>query len=96
MKIDGVIDAVRYTPGGAIRVVRSYERHGAVWSDLVLLDRTELVARLRKGQRFMTGERKEYLGSVFTTRAAVRFVGDHIVTDGQPASRDLLSGVSIF
>ncbi len=76
MKIDGVIEAVRYTPGGLISIVRTYERRGAVWSDHVLLGRQELVARLRNGKRFVTGERKEYLGSVFETGATVRYVDE--------------------
>jgi hypothetical protein len=96
MKIDGVIEAVRYTPGGLISVVRTYERRGAVWSDHILLGRTELVARLRNGKHFVTGERKEYLGSVFETAAPVHYVDDHIVTDGQSSARDLLAGVSVF
>ena len=95
-KIDGVIEAVRYTPGGEISVVRTYERHGAVWSDHILLKRTELVERLRKGKRFVTGERKAYLGSVFETGAAVRYMDEHIVSGGQAGARDLLSGVSVF
>ena len=49
-KIDGVIEAVRYTPGGMISVVRTYERRGAVWSDHIILDRTELIARLTTGK----------------------------------------------
>ena len=40
--IDGVIEAVRYSPDGAISVVRTYQRRGAVWSDHILLGRKEL------------------------------------------------------
>ena len=87
MKIDGVIEAVRYTPGGLISVVRTQCR-GAVWSDHILLGRTELVARLRNGKHFVTGERKEYLGSVFETAAPVHYVDDHIVTDGQSSGQE--------
>jgi hypothetical protein len=96
IKIDGVIEAVRYTPGGSISMVRTYERRGVVWSDHILLGRTELVERLRHGLRFVTGERKKYLGSLFETGSAIRYVDEHIITDGQPAVRDLLAGVSIF
>ena len=96
IKIDGVIEAVRYTPGGMISVVRTYERRGAVWSDHIILDRTELVARLASGKNFVTGQRKASLGSVFETGSAVHLSGEHIVSGTQSADRDLLVGVSIF
>jgi hypothetical protein len=95
-KIDGVIEAVRYTPRGEIVVVRAYERHGAVWSDHILLERKELGERLKNGKRFVTGERKVHLGSVFETGPVVRYVNEHIVTDGQAAAQDRLAGVSVF
>jgi hypothetical protein len=95
-KIDGIIEAVRYTSGGVLIVVRSYERHGAVWSDRILLDRKELVEQLKKGKRFVTGVRKAYLGSVFETGPAVHYSDEHIVTNGQTTGRDLLVGVSVF
>jgi len=95
-KLDGVIEAVRYTPGGKIAVVRAYERHGVVWSDHVLLERKELSQRLEQGKRFVVGERKLYLGSVFETGTAVRQMEGNIVTEGQTSGRDLLSGVPVF
>ena len=95
-KIDGVIEAVRYTPGGMISLVRTYERRGVVWSDYILIDRTELVARLAKGLHFVTGLRKEFLGSVFETGSEVHLAGEHIVSGAQSAAHDLLVGVSIF
>jgi hypothetical protein len=95
-KIDGVIEAVRYTPDGMISVVRSYERRGVVWSDHILLGRAELVARLTDGKNYVTGQRKEFLGSVFEIGLAVNYVGEHLISAGHSASRDLLVGVSIF
>ena len=95
-KMDGVIEAVRYTSEGRIMVVRAYERHGAVWSDWVLLDRQELLERLIQGKRFFTGKRKSYLGSVFNTGAIVHENHDNIVTNGQAGSQDMLSGVPVF
>jgi hypothetical protein len=95
-KVDAVIEAVRYAPDGSILMVRAYERRGLVWSDRQLLDRKGLLLRLKKGNRIVTGERKTYVGSVFETGAAVRMLDDHIVTDSQPATRDLLSGVGVF
>jgi hypothetical protein len=96
MKVDGIIEAVRYTPGGKIAVVRAYERHGVVWSDRILLGRQELSERLGQGKRFVIGERKIYLGSMFKTGTAVHQVQDYIVTEGQASTRDLLNGVPVF
>jgi hypothetical protein len=95
-KFDGVIEAVRYTPGGMISIVRTYERRGAVWSDYILLGRTELIARLTNGKHFVTGQRKALLGSLFETGSAVNYLGGHIVSGAQSAAHDLLVGVSIF
>ncbi len=95
-KLDGVIEAVRYAPGGKIATVRMYERHGVVWSDHILLDRKELADRLRQGRRLAVGERKSYLGSVFETGKAVCQVNGSIVTEGQAGPRDLLAGVPIY
>ena len=95
-KIDGIIEAVRYCPDGRIDMVRAYERRGAVWSDCILLDRKDLVERLARGIRFLTGERKTYLGSAFDTGMPIRKVNDDIVTGEQSGKRDLLAGVPVF
>ena len=95
-KLDGVIEAVRYTPGGKIAVVRMYERHGVVWSDHILVDREELSRRLEQGRRLAVGERLLYRGSVFNTGTLVRRVQGSIVTEGQSGARDLLAGVQLF
>ena len=95
-KIDGVIEAVRYSPDDKISVVLTYQRRGAVWSDHLLLDRAELVEQLKNGKNYVTGTRKNYLGSVFKTGSAVSLVNGHVVTGGQAALRDLLAGVSVF
>ncbi|HVM70205.1 MAG TPA: hypothetical protein VMT91_00490 [Anaerolineales bacterium] len=96
IKIDGVIEAVRYNSNGMISLVRSYERHGVVWSDDILLDRNALVACLKNGKKFVTGQRKAYYGSVFETGKTIQLVNESIVTSGQPAGKDHLAGVSIF
>jgi hypothetical protein len=95
-KLDGVIEAVRYTPTGKIIFVRAYERHGVVWSDQILLERKELSERLKQGKHFVLGERKFYIGSVFETGTAVHQVDDTILTEGQTCTHDLLTGVPVF
>jgi uncharacterized protein YjhX (UPF0386 family) len=96
MKLDGIIEAVHYTPGGKIALVRSYERHGVVWSDVTLLERKELVERLKQGKHFVTGKRKSYLGSVLQIGAAVQSRDDNIVTAGKTGEGDFLDGVPVF
>jgi hypothetical protein len=95
-KIDGVIEAVRYNSDGILIVARTYERHGAVWSDRILLGRNELIEQLKKGKRFVTGARRTYLGSVFETGSVVHYTDNHILSGDKADSRDLLAGVSIF
>jgi hypothetical protein len=95
-KLDGVIEAVHYTAGGKIAIIRAYERHGVVWSDRILLNRNELSERLMQGKRFVVGVRKNYLGSVFETGTRVYDVEGNIVTEGQTSAHDFLTGVPVF
>ncbi|SRR5581483_11933999 len=97
-KFDGVIEAVRYK-GGKIDVVRVYERRGATFSDRVLLDRKALLDRLKKGKRFVTGQRKELWASTFEIGKPVNLIGedDRQVVSTQPqAESDNLEGVPAF
>jgi hypothetical protein len=96
LKLDGVIEAVRYTTGGQIDVVRVFERHGTVWSDHILLNRKELSQRLNLGKHFVVGERKLYLGGVFQTGTAVYQINGNIMLQGQTGGHDLLTGVPAF
>ena len=91
-KFDGMIEAVRYGPNGEIVLVRAYERRGSTFSDHILIDRANLVARLKKGEKFVTGLRKEFLGSTFESAKTVRLDGNVIIT-GSNTSRDLLEEV---
>ncbi|MEZ0395812.1 MAG: hypothetical protein ABWK53_05205 [Anaerolineales bacterium] len=99
-KADGVVETVRYTEDGKIALVRLYERHGATWSDVVLIDRPELIRRLRQGRRIFAGRRKPYLGGVFETGARLVWLEQDgrqaVVTEGQTGERDWLAGVPIF
>ena len=94
MKFDGLIEAVRYTPEGRINIVRAYERRGATFSDCVILNRSSLVERLKKGQKFMTGVRTAYMGSTFKTGKYVQLNGDVINTSA--GSIDKLDEVPTF
>ncbi|NMC79593.1 MAG: hypothetical protein GYA59_09560 [Chloroflexi bacterium] len=99
-KFDGVIEAVRYTPEGQVGQVRIYERRGPTFSDRVLLTREQLVQRMKAGQRFVAGERKEFLASTFVVRAPVRLAGPkgkEVLVTTQPAGDgDDLHEVPLF
>src|SRR5512135_1014579 len=97
-KFDGVIEAVRYK-NGKIDVVRGYERRGATFSDRILLDRKTLLERLKRGKRFVTGQRKQYLASTFEVGKPVKVIGQdgkQVVTTLPNADHDELEGVPAF
>lgn len=94
-KFDGVIEAVRYKEDGKIDMVRAYERRGAAFSDRILLKRGQLVERLQKGEKFVTGERKELLAGTFECGKSVHLNGD-VVSTGDGTNHDLLEDVPIF
>ncbi len=90
-KLDGVIEAVRYTPDGKIDMVRAYERRGAIYSDYLLIRRAALVEKLKAGKRFTTGTRREFLASTFDVTAEIRYDSARDVISADPgAERDSL------
>lgn len=93
-KFDLVIEAVRYE-NGQIAQVRAYERRGATFSDRVLIDRADLVQRLEKGKKAVTGQRKEFMASTFELGKPIQTVGKFVSTRTD-ASRDELEGVPVF
>jgi hypothetical protein len=99
-KFDGVIEAVRYNPNGQIALVRAYVLRGVTYSDRVLLDRETLVERLKKGKKFITGQRKEFLGSTFDFGKPLKIVdknGGFLITTREDASqRDEVEGTPVF
>ena len=98
-KIDGVIEAVRYDKDGRILLVRAYERRGTAYSDRVLIDRAKLLEKLKKGQKFFTGQRKEYWAGTFELGKSVERLAFHdkefITTAGQ-SGRDMLENTPLF
>lgn len=98
-KFDGVIEAARYTRTGQIDFVRAYERRGFSFSDSVLLDRKTLLERLKARKRFITGQRKIYLGSTFDAGKDVNLVtrdGREFVSTRPEAAEDTLEGVPLI
>jgi hypothetical protein len=95
-RIDGVIEAVRYTPDGDIEFVRLYERQGSVWTDHFLLTRPALVKQLEAGKRLYTGQRIQYLGSKVDAQNPVSLANGKITSGKGNGGRDLLDGVPVF
>jgi hypothetical protein len=95
-KINAVIEAVRFSPGGKIELVRAYERRGPVWSDVQVLHRAELVDRLKHGQRICSGSRIKFLGNQFDTVELLRLENDRVISGMPQGSLDSLDGVPVF
>jgi hypothetical protein len=97
-KPDGVIEAVHYQDG-RIAAVRAYERRGPTYSDRTIIPRKDLLEKLKKGRKFVTGRRLEFLASTFETGASVEAVGrdgSEWISTRSNATRDELEGVPVF
>jgi hypothetical protein len=98
-KFDGVIEAVRYK-NGQITIVRAFERRGAAFSDRVLLDRRELLERLKKGKTYVVGKRKELLAGTFEVQEKPLQVleqnGREIISTRPEANHDELEQAPVF
>lgn len=99
VKFDGVIEAARYTPDGRLVMVRGYVRRGAAFSDHVLIDRETLVARLKNGKKYLTGQRTNLMAGTFQTSRQVRLAGSNgheVISTSAQTERDLLEEVPVF
>jgi hypothetical protein len=98
-KFDGVIEAVRYK-NGQIVVVRAFERRGAAFSDRVLIDRNDLLERLKKGQKYVIGQRREFLAGSFDVQEKPLRVleqnGKAIISTRPDADHDELEQAPVF
>jgi hypothetical protein len=80
-------------------MVRAYERRGSSFSDHLLIPRRELLERLKKGKKFVTGLRRELLASTFDSSRDVRVVsrdGKEFISTREAADRDDLEQVPLF
>ena len=97
---DGVVVAVRYSSQGEIERVRVFERHGFVFTDRMMMNRTDLVERLQNGKRFKTGARLLYQGNDFEIKEDINLVkknGSDVIIVGQTTSEhDTLGNLPIF
>jgi hypothetical protein len=97
-KFDGIVEAVRYKDGQIV-VVRAFERRGAAFSDRVLIERHELIDKLKKGKKFVTGKRKELMAGTFDQGKPLQIVsrdGKEVVSTRDGAEHDELEQVPVF
>ena len=97
-KFDGIIEAVHYK-NGQIVTVRAYERRGTSFSDRVLIERKDLLERIKSGKKFMTGTRKELWGGTFDEGKSVQLVqrdGKEFIATRDGANQDELEQVPVF
>ena len=99
-KIDYLIEAVRYSPDGAIDQVRLYERRGPSYSDRVITGRPQLIEYLTKKKKVATGRRIPQMASTFEVFDHIAFSGEkdhsriHLVD--QPVEHDTLGSLPLF
>ena len=97
-KFDGVIEAVHYK-NGQIVTVRVYERRGAAFSDRILIDRKDLLERIKSGKQFVVGARKEFLAGTFEESKPVQVVtrdGKELIVTRAGAEHDELESAPVF
>jgi hypothetical protein len=97
-KVDGVIEAVHYQNGQIVNV-RAYERRDSTFSDHILIDRKDLIERIKKGKKFLVGTRKELMASTFDLGKAVQVVtrnGKEILSTSADADHDELESSPVF
>ena len=99
-KADHVLIAVKYeSRGGELRVAKGFSRTGAVWSDLRLFDRPDLLRRLRAGEKVVTGSLADLEGD-YEVGPSIRLreldgPGAILLANGRDAARDDL-GLPLF
>jgi hypothetical protein len=97
-KFDGVIEAVHYKNGQIVNV-RAYERRGSAFSDRVLIDRKDLMERLKNGKQFVVGARKEFWAGTFDEAKTVQLVthaGKDFIATRAEAEHDELESAPVF
>lgn len=97
-KFDGVIEAVHYK-NGQIVMVRAYERRGSAFSDRVLIDRKDLLERIKDGKQFVIGVRKEFWAGTFDNAKAVQVIlhdGKEFIATRVEAEHDELESTPVF
>jgi hypothetical protein len=95
-KFDGVIEAVHYSPDGAVDWVRGYLRRGAIWSDRIILRRQDLIDEINGGRKMMLGQRVEFLAGTFEVTKPLLVKDGFLVTSDGSAKQDHLEGAPVL
>jgi hypothetical protein len=99
-KFDAILAAVRVGEDGQVQLARIFERYGVVFSDHFLVDRDDLIKRIKGGQKIQTGKRQYKMGSVFDTGEDVRVISSKgkevLVVGSGEAEKDHLQSVPRF
>ncbi len=99
-KFDGLIEAVRRTEDGEVDVARFFERRGPTWSDHMLINRDDLVKRVKKGEKFVVGERLTFMGGTFDVFSKVQLTSnggkEKLVTSKSPDTKIELQEAPLF
>lgn len=97
-KFDAIIEAVRYK-NGQITLVRAYEKRGAAFSDRILLDRKELLERMKSGKQLSTGARRELWANSFEEGKPIQLLnrdGKDVIATHEQAEHDELEQAPVF
>jgi len=97
--VDLVLVAARFAGDTSLLSwAQAYERRGPIWTDILLLDREQLISRLRAKKRVFTGRPRELSGD-FDVISPVRLMqaaGTSVLrADGRDAPGDDL-GLPLF
>lgn len=99
-KIDAVLESVRLEDDGQLQVARIYERRGVIFSDYFLVDREQLIQRLKSGKKIFTGTRQPKMGSVFDTYDEIRLTTsngkDNLLAGSLSNEKDFLASLPRF
>lgn len=97
---DGIVETVRLDENGKLILARMYERTGFVFTDHFLIDRNQLVEKLKNGQNLLVGKRKYKKGSEFETGDALQCISSNgeesIVVGKSTSSGDSFPGLPHF
>jgi hypothetical protein len=99
IKYDVVIDAVHYDTDGQVAWVRAFRRRGPIFTDWLKIPRSELIADLEDGMRYVIGQRIEYMAGTFDISGSLRLVnlngGSYLTSTSENVKKDHLPGVLV-
>ena len=85
--------------GGRLAQAQAYERRGAVWGDIVLLDREALLGRVRSRRKVFAGVAQAEVPGDFILRGEIRARGadgQTVLVQGTSAAATDDLGVPLF